>query len=408
MASFECVLQNQYKYKYNFHKRQKNYQKCQFYLRFNLYLCQYYYIAMNNTDRNPLNVIFGAYLKRERNNLGETSVRMAKKLNLGESIYRMIEAGAVNLNINRAMLVVRNFKNSYIKFEQLSKYLVAAQVLEYELEKEKAKLNVALMAVSELDEDLMYFINKTADLYKIDYGTDDYKKNLEEVAVKEMGAFLGNEIYVPKTTIQFKETLLQEFLDIPSLQMPPIYYYLKSMMAHPLLHIGPVAKEWEEKTEGFTKLRGLYTDIELIISDVNLKLFRYPYLSEPKFTEFKLIFLTSENEIELKNRFIKKLNVVRDKVKLPRLSDIEIKKISFKTIPIHRTVFANEIEKLLMGRQDIFPKLKAYWSFSHDSGAEIGFVGGAEEPAQNYAINLTFGDSLERRQVFDIIWTAIN
>ncbi len=353
--------------------------------------------------KNPLNVILGTYLKRERNDLGLSSASVAEELKLGDSIYRMIEAGSASLNINRLSLLVAIFKNSRIKLERLAKYLISVAVLDFELDQGKTLIN-ALEILGERDEDIEYFINKTRPLYKHEYGSNEFKNVLDKVAVKELDAFLGNESYRGKGTRDFKGEAIDALLGVPSIEMPNILTFLRSLRDRQPLHVGPTAKEWEDiNKEQFRFSYGLYRRADIIMDDENLEMFSYDYLLQVKFSGLQMIFVEDKISPEsLRKSFISKLQKIRVKYRRPLLEEVHLTRIKFKTVKK-----LNEPMSLLIDyRQDIFGKLSAYWNFTHDYGIETGFVGGAEK-SRNFAINLTYKESLKRVTIFKDVWNSI-
>ncbi|MFN8250261.1 MAG: hypothetical protein U0V75_00160 [Ferruginibacter sp.] len=357
-----------------------------------------------NTTRNPLSVILGAYLKRERNNARRSSSEIAEQLFLGESIYRMIEAGSANLNINRISLLISVFEESSIQFERLAKYMAAIQIFEFETAK-KTDLRYILSLIG--DADLEYFFTKIIDLFKLSYGTDEYKNILDEIAVKELSSYLGASNYRTKEVSTFKNDAVNVLFDVPSIEVPNILSFLKSLSNRQPLHVGPVAKEWEENMNGLTLLRGFYTRAEIIISESNLDLFLYDYLFKDTFIGLKMIFVEDRYSAKtLEEKFIHKLNASRRNYEKKLLSKVQENKIQFKTIASKDKTYSEDITSLLKGREDIFQHLDAYWNFTHSSGIEIGFVGGAASE-KNYAMNISSKDSFERTRVFDTIWNNI-
>ncbi|MGQ2985532.1 hypothetical protein, partial [Flavobacterium sp.] len=254
-------------------------------------------------------------------------------------------------------------------------------------------------AIDYVEPDLEYFFEKISSVLLNNPESAKYKELLHGVAVPELKRYLCSKNYRIRTPEEFQQAVIQEYDMVPSLQMPAIVHFLKSQAGHIPLHIGPVAKEWEEReARTFRRLRGLYRDTDLILSDQNLKLFQYPYLFLNSFDRMEIIFVDKKSPKSLKNTFIKKLSNAKGSEISQSIAD----KIEIKTLP---DSLLNVADPLLKGRDDIFPKLKAYWSFTNNAGIEIGFVGGADG-ANNYAINLPRKESLERKDLFDIIWNG--
>ncbi len=361
---------------------------------------------MSDKVRNPLNVILGSFLKRERISLSASSTVIAESLHMGDSIYRMVEAGSAALNINRLALVTATFYDSKIKFERLAKFVAGSQILDF-LISENNTLQLALEVLAERDEDFEHFIERTSQLYQLEYGTDDFKVALIG-AVQEVELFLKSENY-RRNTYALDEKVFEVILGVPSIEIPNILTYLESLHNRQPIHVGRIAGDWEKSNKDFKWLRGLYLKPDIIIRDSNLEVFTYEYLLNPAFEKIQMIFIDSNaTSAVLRKSFISKIQTLRKKLGKTPLTETQLKKIDFKIIKKNNKGVITKVDELLEMGDDIFPVLNAYWNFSLRTGIEVGFVGGAEEKGiKNYAINLTGAQSLSRVKIFDTIWNDV-
>lgn len=356
--------------------------------------------------RNPLDVAFGAYLKKERNALRTTSSEIAKGLHLGESLYRMIEAGSATLNINRLTYLIPLFENSKIIFERAAKFLTASQTMDFAPSVNRP-WDEALQHLRDQDGDLEILLGRIRSLYSLEYTTIEYRKALDETVIPELELYLGNENYKGRNISELNKEAAKIFYGVPSLEIPNILSFLKSLNNRQPLHVGPIASEWEkENSKQFKSLRGIYKDHTIITSPENLAMFQYDYLLEGVFTSLRMIYIEDKlSSADIKDMFVEGLQKQREKLGKP-LTKQHIKKIEIKVIKPNSQKTKIDIEQLLKSRDDVFPTLNAYWNFTHENGIEIGFVGGAKD-ANNYAINLSGQDALEKISLYEKVWNNI-
>ncbi len=359
----------------------------------------------SQSNRNPFNVVFGAYLKRERNGLRVTSSDIATGLHLGDSLYRMIEAGSATLNINRLGYLIPLFPNSKIIFDRVAKFLAASHALDF-TSSTKHTTKETLQLLSDQDGDLELLFEKINLLYSFEYGTTEYRRVLDEFVLPEFELYLGTENYKGKNISQLNKEAAEIFYGIPSLEIPNILSFLKSLNNRQPLHVGPIAAEWEKSNaKMFKSLRTLCKDYTILTRPENLSIFRYDYLFETGFSSLKMIFVEDKlSGADIKAKFIDGLKKQRKNGK--QFSEQHFNKIDIRVIKNSSQKIKHEIGVLLKSRDDVFSTLNAYWTFTHSNGIEIGFVGGADK-ATNYAINLSGQDSLDRALLFEKVWGGI-
>lgn len=360
----------------------------------------------SKSTRNPFNVAFGAYLKKERNALRATSSEISTGLYLGDSLYRMIEAGSATLNINRLTYLITLFPNTKIIFERALKLLTASQTLDF-VKSTTLSIKELLDQLSDQDGDLELLIKKLRNLYDYEYGSIEYRKVLDEIVLPELELYLGSENYRGKNTSQLKNEASEIFYGVPSVEIPNVLMFLESLNKRQPLHVGPIASEWESyNAKQFKSLIGLYKEHTIITNSDNLSLFQYDYLLEQGFGSFRIIFIEDKlSGEEIKSMFVEGLQAQRKKHG-KQLAKSHIDKIDVKVIKSNSPLAKKDVPALLKSRNDVFKILSAYWNFTHENGIEIGFVGGADA-ATNYAINLTGQDSLDRVLLYEDLWKNI-
>lgn len=356
------------------------------------------------TNRNPLAVLLGGYLKDERNTYGLSSKQMAEELKFSPSVYRMIEAGSGLFYANRYHKLIRIFNKSDILPERMVLFLSTLNAFQFE-EHPKVEWRKLRLEFLSFDKNLTKLLRDVAPLFELDYKSKEHTSFLKDKAIWYLRDFLNNEEYTPRDSTQFQAKVIQSFESTPSMYMASHLEFINAFGGHPPLHVGTDAKDWEKRNaKKFVSLRALQTNKSQIISEQNFDQFTYQYLFYPNFEEVRFIFKDTVSADEVREDFIRLLNLCRKSQALPILGKIEQEKVHIKVI--HPSEEANKhLEPLLQGRSDLFNTLDSYWSFRHMNGVDMGFVGGRqEEEARKFTINLQYGESERRIELFDKIW----
>lgn len=110
--------------------------------------------------KNPLSQLLGATLQKMRKSQIVIVDAVCKEIVLTPSAYRMIESGNANLNPNKAAALVRINCFQEIRFEKLSKFLVAIQILET-FRDSLEELIKGLSFLENTDEEFKYLFAQT-------------------------------------------------------------------------------------------------------------------------------------------------------------------------------------------------------------------------------------------------------
>ena len=187
----------------------------------------------------------------------------------------------------------------------------------------------------------------------------------------------------------------------------------KELTGRSFVHTADIASEWESQhSSQFRAVRGLYVRDDLIMNQDNLDLFHYEYLSEKRFEEVQMLFMTDRKEKDLREALIRGINRGRAKQSyLRQLSDAEANKIHLRCLSREQVrKYRKMLDTLRSGRSKSIADRKlyeAYWSFEAHSGLHIGFVGVLDENADNTR-NLNLQDSVDKARKFKELWRIVN
>jgi hypothetical protein len=263
-------------------------------------------------NRNPLSIALGAYLGAERQRISPDlkSGKLAQKLGVGESLYRMIESGNARIHPKNFLKFISVFEASSIEHGAFCRLLIAIQFLDSFLDSS----NEFASAVTQLkanDERYSELLNSLQPLFeKVLKGVDDLKEVLQTGKVVEsIREFLSQPDSASKETNEVQqEKITGIFQEIPTIYYSFIDKMIQDLMTLPLGFRSGDLWKWEKNNRSdFKYLYAVVKDVEAIISENNFKQYKYEYLWSPNFIEAHIIFVGNHNETKLHNEFCKLL-----------------------------------------------------------------------------------------------------
>jgi hypothetical protein len=339
---------------------------------------------------NPLQRMFGTWLRVTRKELSLDSDFAARALDLTETYYRLVESGRATFNPNLAFRLIALLGSrtgpaaAQIHFQRLALYLVGAQWVSAEMTHLEAAKRADLAAVEALaarDADFELFHMRTKGYYALREGDETQRQFLEDTAAPCVANFLATVDYARPAKDAIVELVMpaEKLLALPTLNVEMITRLLEDLSGRPFVHTAHLAAAWEDRTSPLIRsVHGIYKDPELILSKENLRNFHYQYLLQPRFQQLRFVFLEPVNAKSAKAAFVRTLNQEREAVDLERLEDRHVQKIRFvaltdQQVELHR-------ERLTRFRSGTTPDgqsgvYEAYWSFDTATDIPIGFVG---------------------------------
>lgn len=171
-----------------------------------------------DSNYNPLQRMFGSFLRLERKRTFLSVEEVANGLGLAATYYRLLESGSATFNQGSLLRLIKIFESgsasagiapSQIHFHRVAMYLVGAQCVNSEMSKmiekgETGKIDLlAVEILAEHDSDFNSFHKNTLGYYSCK--EDEKRKFLEEVAVPILKKFFGtvNQLAPPVKIISF-------------------------------------------------------------------------------------------------------------------------------------------------------------------------------------------------------------
>jgi len=344
--------------------------------------------ADKKIKNNPLSIVLGMYLSRERNKLPDnnSSKEIAQKIGFtGISFYRMIEAGLANLHPSKVLDVLKAFPLSNINLDAFCKYLVAIQLVETRLNS-YAEFNDAIYQLSVADEKLKKLFNVLKPAFKeIEKNPQEFKDAfISEKYYNEIKEYLSNyEQYAMTASdiLEKKETIITNM----SYELPTIYYdYVENFIVEtnklPLRINFEDLHKWEDRLQDeFRSIYAIVRNHNIVTHQENLKSYIYNYLWGKKFEKAYFIFLEdSKSPKDLKEIFIKNLKKSITKIKPERLTDFDIKmtKVIFGTCKKGSSIAQSLLTE---SKQNEDVNYDAFWCFTLDNDKLVGFVAKAKQ-----------------------------
>jgi len=357
-------------------------------------------------QKNPLNVILGAFIQDERRKISNLSIEeicQKSMLGMSVSLYKMTEAGATSFNINRIPNLIRVFKDSDLVFDRLAKFIAGQNIIDNLMSNQDFPAQNAVAELADIDNEFKYLYEKIQRYFDLEEGTREFKDFIQSTAVNEVRLFLQNDKYPIRDSEMFEGTLVKEINKLPSLSLEILLGIVNSFAKISPQHFGHIAAEWErENKKIFTSVDGFYLNTKFIISPKNLGIYKYPYLDMEDFIKVRFIFHSpSRDKKKLLGDFKELLNANRDP--LPIINDpVFEEKVQFETV----SNISNDLKTLLTVPGETINTLQAFWVFTTKSGNKIAFVGVSGDDV-NMVYNLTYEDALVRSALFEKIWNSI-
>lgn len=374
---------------------------------------------MAQKPKNPLNVMFGAFMQNERknyfNNLSVLEVAR-DKLNMSVSLYKMTEAGLASFSLNRLLLLVETFKDSdsNIVFDRLLKFVSGQNIVDNLITNKKLSPKDSFAELANVDDEFRNLFLKTERYFDYEEDSKEMKDFIQNEAILEVRRFLQEPAYTieikkNKGELIFDKQLLDVFKNAPSLNIGLLYDFIKSFSEIIPLHFQEIAAKWEvDNAKHFKELVGLFDIPELIISKKNFKTFHHSYLLEGDFTKVRYIFCEKsgfKNKDDIKKQYQIMLNQSRKENKLAEIPEnIFTKKVS---IEILETKDIEIVRNILRAPNNLSTHLQAFWSFYMKAdNNKIGFAGVVQSDV-NVVYNLSYSEAMRRSDLFDNLWDSL-
>lgn len=347
------------------------------------------------TDRNPLSIALGSYFSAEKFRFGSDtkSSSIAKKLEIGESLYRMIESGNARVHPKNAFKFIEVFNVNQIHFDALCKLLFAIQFIDAQMSTVAEFENAIKILKEKTDEKLSTLLEELSPIIeavKIDEAA--IKKACDDSrVVAAVGNFLSSNPTYSFTPKNAQDLALNKILS----QLPTLYYNfiektIDNLLSLPMGFRKDDLWKWENLNKSkFEYLYAVIKDKSSIIDVKNFETYRYEYLWNKSFKEAHLIFVGEHNVKELKKEFSKKLKSVfpTDSDLLKDFDEV-MEKVKFYSTNDQVTI--NKILTSPLNNKDHFI---VAWIFALNTQVDVGLM--ANQSGENFSdfISLNFEQS---------------
>ncbi len=344
--------------------------------------------------KNLFNEIIGSFLKQERSKIQESTKFFCKSLDVGHSLYRMIEAGNACVLPNKVFDVIRVLKDVKISIEKLSKFLIGAQLIDKSMQGGLDSIDALIDLRKYNDLDFNEIISSILEIENLK-DSGDKKVFIETIGVDELKIFLNDGYEQDNKENPTVSMAISNLDTTPSLSYEMIDSLIKWSKRHPPTHISGIAENWEsDNAQYFSELHSVYLDEDIVISKENLERFDFSYLEMKSFRFCKMLFVSDNSAENLTDRFC----AILDKCRLGKgdnkLTPQEKKKIIIRTIKKQD----KNVKRLFLGEGSFINReLQACWVFTTVNDYHIGFTG-CEKKHQELVINLSVGESYKRYQ----------
>lgn len=385
------------------------------------------------TAPNPLQRMFGTYLRLERKRLNLDISTVAAALGLADTYYRLVESGRATFNQGLSFDLISLFGSrsmgslvaQNIRFHRLALYLVGAQCVGADMAKRSASQRPDLLAMGKLaEEDANFekFHRETSGYFSLDDSDERQREFLENTAAPAVAQFLTSEVYVRPDEKSIVESYLpaDALLKLPTLNLEMVTRMVVDLSGRPFVHVPKIASAWEDRTARHIRaVSGIYENANFIVDSENLRLFNYLYLLEKSFRELRFVFCTSDSSADansLKTEFIRRINEVL-KAKGENLIEGPLaERITFVVLSAdQRQKHKSEIEKLWSKLEESAAKtvFSAYWSFdvatdivASAQSLPVGFVGSDFKKSADIW-NLDLSSSYGKKEDFNKFWEKL-
>ncbi len=362
-------------------------------------------------EKNPLSQALGAYFRKERDLMRKTSNEIAKKINIGASFYRMIEAGSANIHPSRVLNIINTFPNCGIELNSLCKYLVAIQMIEPSLTSHN-ELKQAIDSLSEADGEFERLFKAFESVLKYikDKNTEKVKEYIDDENLNnELREFLTSKFYELEPEKRLDQKLNELIDDTPSFYLDFALNTLQSLHQLPLSIITSDLWHWEEKNkDNIVSRYCISKNHDYVTSKKNLQRYHYTHLWSSDFKTENFIFIEDDKSSkDLKHLFDKNLkNSLKDSNFISRLSDADtyLKKVNIKTCSSQRT----DILEILGSNDEM--QYDAIWIYIMKNNNRIGIL--AEIDKENLKLikgtSLKFKETIDKLDSLIEIWNEID
>jgi transcriptional regulator with XRE-family HTH domain len=368
---------------------------------------------LQRIDKNPLSLVLGAYLRKERDMLRKTSNQVAQEIEIGSSFYRMIEAGSANLHPSRLLKILNAFPNSGIEFDLLSKYIVAIQMVETNLGSlDDLRRTVSELMAADADfEKLFKFFDPIWHLFEQNK-QDLVKKHLDnDVIYYELREFLSNRNYEMEPEKRLNQELNELIDQTPSFYLEFALNTLKSLQVLPATIFFSELWKWEEQhLKDFSSLYGVVKDHNGVTDKQNLNRYQYKYLWEDQFQQVNLLFIENHKTAKaikqiFEQNLLESLKKNADKnQKYIDSFEKAMRKVHIKVCPTKNPY----TDKFIVVENDP-TSYNAMWIFSMINNNNIGFLSyiNPESAQIVQGTSLRYKDTTARLEAMKSIWNEI-
>lgn len=368
---------------------------------------------------NPLQRMFGVFLRLERGRLGKNSAEVAQRFGVSDTYLRLVEAGKATLNQSLVFRIIAEYADTTapthdtrtIIFNRLAIFMVGLHWVGAEMNHRSDRDAMKSLAEEVSDFEVLY--SRTKRYFDLKDETSK-REFLELVAAPEIDRFLRSPDYLPLDQKSIEDEILprSELLKMPGLNIEFLFEIKQALQGRSFVHGPNAASEWESRRAAqFRKVRGVFSKIHYIVDEGNLEHFHYDYLSHVPFEEFNMVFIEHKDEAAIKADFITLLNAGRTKSsRLGPLSKDEEEKVHIRCLNAEETKrYKDQLEQLrcCADGEDPMVPLEAFWSFETFTGLQVGFVG-LLKANRDRVTNLTFQESFEKAEMFDKLWSELN
>ena len=372
----------------------------------------------NFEQKNLLNVGFGLFLKSYRSKEMEyTSEDIADRLDIGRSLYRMIEAGNTVYPSAKVFYLIDLFSYFFeehnVEFERIAKYLIGCQYIDkkvHELGKKNIMFNFfeAAIDLKKFDACFDKLITKLSIILN---STNKYEHIKEEQIAQAVESFLTQLDYSQSSEKRVENNIIQDINNTYSLNVETARYVIDNLKVIQPSNLSTVASIWEKKNlNNFIYSFGFFSNKDWIINENNFYHFQYDYLFSTHFKQTDLIFLKdgSETNEQVKESFINMLNKVRKENRKKEIKADGEEWSKIRIIQVNTNKIKEQIELLLsIPKSDaaIQKNFNSFWGFTTLLETDIGFIGvSVKDKNSEFVYNLTFKDTKIRKEIFKKLW----
>ncbi len=300
--------------------------------------------------KNPLAQAFGMALRKQRDKMGKSSGEIAEILDIGSSFYRLVESGANNLHISKAVSLVDAFEGRF-KFDGISKILMAISIMEVMANKARGDgmhhadgLTLAVEKLSAYDQRKLYplflpFIeNEVFDMIKNTEGTviaeEIGKRNIDQ----KVSEFLLDYESFGKPAEEIQTDYLLKFLnDVPTLYLDFLSDTKESLLKLPVKVGFETLWQWEDRNKSTFKSEiVIVKEHHYVTRQDNLDRYKYRHLWEKQFQQVRFLYMDDVDSKQVKQLFVTNLKNSLERsseIKMLDALDEKMQKVHFKYCP---------------------------------------------------------------------------